>query len=876
MATRQTYSSPQIFRQTLFIGIICAFFQTLGFFDEFDRWSLSFIAALQEAPERSLAPLLVTVDDATVKQLGPPPWNILRWRQIATALHEQGISELVIVDPWENLILTEVVEVNEIEKESSSEQAKLKIPNLLRELPGSEGLPSQQPSPPITAPFELWPYQLYLPPTSSGVIQDLSESANAGAIFGPSAFCQWSKCPSGAPMSLPIRPLDPEISLPTLSLRQLLQSDQILSEEDLSRTIILGVTAQWRSQLVRVGVNKQLTHWPLAVSAAITTTRQYNPTPTLGMVGNILIVFFVLGIGSIIVRFTQRFQVSIFVLLIPGSLGAFGAIFAYWNIVHLPIFAIMIAAGLPPLISALEGRKVAMDFMRRVALLVVEDSFRYGWKSTRVKTHDELFLKLAALTRAQTPSSKLAYFSIDFNTKELNYIGGYGIERNQLPDTLTLGTPPFNRLKNSSTPFRSSKYLSIPCAIAPIKQGSLTIGFWIIGAQTKSLLPEPEDISRLTRWLNRHLQIDDVPKKRSIQEWLFDRLEAESVAVQELFMMASEERRRQIRTLHTIKVPIMTADIAGSTLFINTAFREFLENNEIDNIRSIRELVFRLFGEKELQVQMDTLFLKRAPIFHDLSDATGKSWRLIVQSVQEEGVSNAERILGFVAFLNDISDSSSLKNIQDALVGVGNEKVREALSYVSSHAQWLETKTSRPAAKNLLRNFSVQAQTAFQALDAIESSTMVGENLPIQADLNHLIHQSAKKIEAMAKNRSLELDILLPDEQVYVWINPQQMKKTLSTLMLHGVQSAPFGTQLQLHHHLDGSSISFFWAWKGAGLDSFFVGQDLNNWDKHSDVPATLLPYIQAREVFTDLRLESSPGVGVTLRFSLPRAVRSG
>ena len=44
-----------------------------------------------------------------------------------------------------------------------------------------------------------------------------------------------------------------------------------------------------------------------------------------------------------------------------------------------------------------------MDFMRRVALLVVEDSFRYGWKSTRVQTHEELFLKLAALAALKPP-----------------------------------------------------------------------------------------------------------------------------------------------------------------------------------------------------------------------------------------------------------------------------------------------------------------------------------------------------------------------------------------------------------------------------------------------------------------------------------------
>ena len=248
----------------------------------------------------------------------------------------------------------------------------------------------------------------------------------------------------------------------------------------------------------------------------------------------------------------------------------------------------MITAGVPPLISALEGRKLAMEFMRRMALLVVEDSFRYGWKSTRVQTQEELFIKLAALTRVQTPTSKLAYLAINFSSKRIEFIGGYGLDREVFPESLVLTDAPFNKLRKSVLPIRADQFLGGPSIIAPIRQGTLTVGFWIIGARSENLLPESDDILRLTRWLNRHLQIEGVPTKQSIQEWLFDHLEAESVAVQDLFQMASEERRRQIRTLHTIQVPLMTADIAGSTLFINTAFRDFLERNTIDNIRSIR------------------------------------------------------------------------------------------------------------------------------------------------------------------------------------------------------------------------------------------------------------------------------------------------
>ena len=869
---RANDSQPQIFRQTIVVGIICAFVQTLGIFAPVDNWFISRITGLQAPPSRDLAPLLVTIDDATVNQFGPPPWDMLRWRQISETLKKQGIDEMTIVDPWENLININAIAVDTLPvNQKSSKTTRIKIPNLLRELPGSEGLPTQQDEPPITTPFERWDHQMYLPPDQNGVVQDFSDRSNAGQLFGPSVFCAWSHCPSGAPMALPIRPLDPELSLPMISLRRLMVDSPVLSKQDLDRTIILGITAQWRSQLMRLGVESQLTHWPLAVSAVISTSKQHEPTGNLGLIGNIVILFVCIGLGTVVVRITQRYQVSIFVILLPLTMAMVSSLCIYNNVIHLPSFGMMITAGIPPLISALEGRRLAMEFMRRVALLVVEDSFRYGWKSTRVQTHEELFIKLAALTRAQTPGSTLAYLAVNFNDQSIHYIGGYGIDREAFSPTLKMSISPFKNLKNSSVPIRADQYLERPSTIAPIRQGTLTIGFWVIGATSESHLPDSDEIMRLTRWLSRHLQIEGVPTKQSIQEWLFDHLEAESVAVQELFLMASEERRRQIRTLHTIQIPLMTADIAGSTLFINAAFKEFLERNTIDNIRSIRELIFRLFGEDELQKQMDTLFLNRKPISQDLTDFTGKPWKLTVQSVYEDGLSHADRILGFVAFLTDATDSNSLNTIQNALSDVRSTQVREALTYVSEHAQWLESKTSRPAAQAMLRNFSTQAQTAFRALDAIELSEGDPRSQTIQADIQEMVQHSIQEISGIAKSRNVTLDVVWPTSNQMVWVDPKEIGSVFESLLRHGVRSAPHGTTLKIHQFSTDTTVSFRWSWEGAGLDTFFVKQAQESWDKHDNVPDIIQPYVNARRTFADLKLSSKPGQGVQLSFSLPR-----
>ena len=240
-----------------------------------------------------------------------------------------------------------------------------------------------------------------------------------------------------------------------------------------------------------------------------------------------------------------------------------------------------------------------------------------------------------------------------------------------------------------------------------------------------------------------------------------------------------------------------------------------------------------------------------------------KSWKLTVQSVHEDGLSNAERILGFVAFLTDATDSASLHTIQNALVDVGSTQVREALTYVSEHAQWLESKTSRPAAKAMLRNFSTQAQTAFRALDAIENPDKEQSTLTVQADVQQLIQQSIQEISVVAKARNISLDVVWPTTNHLVWVEAQEIGKTLNALLLHGVQSAPHGTALKVHQFSSDTTVSFRWSWEGAGLDSFFVKQAQQVWDEHDNIPDVIKPYVRARRTFADLTLNSQPGQGV-------------
>lgn len=171
----------------------------------------------------------------------------------------------------------------------------------------------------------------------------------------------------------------------------------------------------------------------------------------------------------------------------------------------------------------------------------------------------------------------------------------------------------------------------------------------------------------------------------------------------------------------------------------------------------------------------------------------------------------------------------------------------------------------------MLQNFSSQAQIAFRALDAIDNVGNSPEPNAVQADLNQLLKQSIQEVKGIADSRQISIDCHCPPNQ-FVWVEPQNIHQALTSLMRHGVQSAASGTVFKLIQSSDATSISFHWTWKGAGLDSFFVGQAQLLWENTEDIPKHVKPYVEARRTFSDLHLMSKPGEGVQITFSLPRA----
>lgn len=217
--------------------------QLAGLFGAPDRWVIGQLDLLRPPPNRATMPLLVSIDEGTIERLGAPPWSGEVWADISMALAGMGAETAYLVDPWTPLI--------DGPASSPAEGAPILVPRLILDNPNAPALPEVL-DPPDLLPLTPWDHQLHLPAAPDGVVRGLSEASNAHGLFGPSAFCAWSRCPSGEQLSLPLAVPHRGSQLPTVSMADLLSGVRLPSEADASRRIVLiGVTDPWRTHRVR-------------------------------------------------------------------------------------------------------------------------------------------------------------------------------------------------------------------------------------------------------------------------------------------------------------------------------------------------------------------------------------------------------------------------------------------------------------------------------------------------------------------------------------------------------------------------------------------------------------------------------------------------
>ncbi len=795
-----------------------ALLQAIGAFREADRRALDLALALRPAPALEEAPLLLAVDAASVERFGPLPWPPARWAAIGDVLADAGIHEVFVVDPWTRLLSAGEPPV--------ASRAAFRVPRLVEAGPGGT-LTSLDP-PADRAPFVAWDRQLHLPPAPDRVVRDLAP-ARAGDLFGPSAFCAWARCPPGEGAWMPLRPVGPAGSLPTLSVAEVGGGPVARSA---GRPILLGATAPFASDTVLIGASALPMPRAEAVGQAVASATVLGPIPRPGEAAQALLVGLagILALGLVVLARGPRttwIAIPLFV-----AFATLGAAAAAW--IAPPVAATILAAGVPPLLVAAAGQGVSLDLLRRFGTLLAQDGFRYAWRESTVSTPRELLEKLGAVTRNRTSTSRMALVRRVPGTTRLEWAGGYGVTPDDLDaERLYLGSSPFREASGRADGAPAGGLLrdSLAGRILPLWQDRWLAAYWIpvwtAGAETT----DPAVLARLARWMGRRLTLDDAPRPSRVRDLLPDRLDARTDRVQQLFADASEERRRQVQTLHALDLPLLTADVAGSVQFANRAMNGRLERAGLAHQPTLRGILFHLMGPHGFPEAMNDLFVRGRSLRLPWTTDDDRTWRVTVEPIHEEGGSDGE-VLGYVMHLQDETPLVELQAIRASLAHATSDRVRDAQMH--------------------------------------RLGGRAADDAAVPLDLAHLLREVTRDVAALAAARRIALDLDVPAAALPVLAVPVPTRDAVTALLGEACRTAAPGSTVTVRvvERDRGSEVRL--AWPGAGLDPSIMAHARE--DRPADVlPRELQVFARARAALPDLVLHGTPGRGVEVAFTLPR-----
>ncbi|MBN1334361.1 MAG: hypothetical protein JXB39_00210 [Deltaproteobacteria bacterium] len=849
-------------RLTLVAVVGIALLQAAGAFRTADRRALDLGLALRPLPSREAAPLLLEVDAAALARYGPLPWSPGRWAEIGDLLVKAGILEVYVLDPWTRLVASG--------DPPAPSRAVLFVPRLLR--PGPGGALQVLDPPDDRAPFVAWDHQLHLPEGPDGVVRELAP-ARAGGVYGPSAFCAWARCPPGEGAVLPMHPLGPAGALPALSIADLAEG---VRPAPSGRTVLLGITDPFFADSVHVGADALRMPWPEAVGQAAACARSEPAMPVPGSLGQAAITV-LCGLAALLfVHFSRKPRTAWLPAAFPVLVAAtgLGAAAAGWLVP--PVVGSVLSAASPPLIAALASRRVAIGFLERVSLLLLQDGVRYAWRDTSVTSVRALTEKLGALTRNHTSTSRMALVRRVPGTSRLAWEGGYGIPPEALrADRLHLGSSPFCEALDRPGGASADPLLvdGLKGRVVPIRQDRWLAAFWVPIWDAGEEGTEPEVLARLARWMGLHLALEDAPRPSGLKDLLPDRLDVETDRVQRLFAAASEERRRQIQMLHALDLPLLTADLAGTILFANRAMQARLLQADLAGQPTLRGVLFRLMGSHGFEAAMRGLFAGGEPLAFPWTSSDDRAWRVTVEPVLEAGASGGE-ILGYEMHLQDETHLVQLREIRSSLVHFTRAHVRNALQVVIGYTGLLHRGDPSSENREMLDAVLSHAREVEEAVDALGRLGR-SEDLdePLELDLVRLVQEVVREADPAALARRLTLGVELPAIAMPVLAAPVRTRDAVASLVREACASAAPGSTVSIRIAEREDRSEVWIAWPGAGLDPAVRAHIHGEWHASlGALPRELHAFARAKVVLADLSLSGAPGRGVEVTFTLPRA----
>lgn len=224
---------------------------------------------------------------------------------------------------------------------------------------------------------------------------------------------------------------------------------------------------------------------------------------------------------------------------------------------------------------------------------------------------------------------------------------------------------------------------------------------------------------------------------------------------------------------------------------------------------------------------------------------------------------------------------------QAELFAALSHELRAPLTLILGPLQDLQNGTFgdlSPEAREEIRRIQVNSGRLMEIVDQFTDSARLDAGqfkiLAIQEDLNAFTHFVADRFVSAAKRRGLDLVIDVPDDELWIYFDPEQMDKVLTNLLANAIKFTPTGGSVEIRVTANERTAKISVSDTGCGIageeiaNIFDAFQQADNQQQARYQGSGLGLSIAQRLVelhHGNIEIHSMPGEGTALTVQLPR-----
>lgn len=545
-----------------------------------------------------------------------------------------------------------------------------------------------------------------------------------------------------------------------------------------------------------------------------------------------------------------------------------------------PLTALLLVVLIPSMVAGAMARGSALEFLRRLALLLFQEGIRSGWRDSRLRTPRQILVALASLARSRAPRAGTAYLHRGDDGR-LQWVGGFGLVPADLDEEALRTDHAFFARASTGSAEDAARSVVRRAGLAlralPVLGSGGLVGYWLLSWVAEEPPPDADEMDRLAAWVGPRVSLDAGTVKRPLLQRLRERVESDSAAVERLYREVMGQRREQSRAFQAIQLPVVVTDVTGRIQFANRALSRLLEGEGLSLCSSLRELIFLLAGEEELGSRMSRLFAGRETVRVEWVSANGLHFDVVMEPVGGRTDAADLEDAGFAAFFWELSEDVALVRARRDMAHFITTRARDSLMVISGYIGLLRARATAADDQEMLGVVARHADELTGAVKALQV-TAATEQLssdPIQLDCIALVQSVIAEVAPLAAAWGVSVRPDLPEVALPVLASPRDIHDAIKDVLREAIRRADRGSALEIGASQEGDVTRLVFSWSGSGLDPDLLELLRTQWRASPDeLPEAVQPYARAGVAFGNLWVDARPGEGLAIAFSLARWVK--